>query len=76
MEEIQEIVRVDAPVYQYRKHRDSTWERVTTRVATIQHRPRVVLNNFSPPVKYFYVAVVIIFDFAKIIYEIFGKYEK
>jgi glycosyltransferase involved in cell wall biosynthesis len=76
MEEVQSITWVNGLVYQYRKHRDSIRDRIMTRIATIQHRPRVVLKNFSSPQKYLFTTSAFLFDISKIIYEIFGNYNK
>jgi glycosyltransferase involved in cell wall biosynthesis len=76
MEEARGVARVDAPVYLYRKYRDSIRERVKTRIATIQHRPLVILKNFPAPQSYVFVVGGIVLDFAKLVYELFSNYKK
>jgi len=75
MEKTKGIALVDTPVYHYRKHRESTRDRIKTRVKTIQHRPRVVLKNFSPPQSFGYVVGTVILDIAKLFYELFSSYK-
>jgi glycosyltransferase involved in cell wall biosynthesis len=74
MEETCGVVRVDAPVYFYRKHRSSTWNRISIRLATARHRPYVVLKNFAPPRSYFYVVVTALLDTSKLLYELASNY--
>jgi glycosyltransferase involved in cell wall biosynthesis len=75
MENTRGIVLVDAPVYLYRKYRDSPRERLSARVATLRHRPHVILKNFSPPRSYAYTAGMAVVDVGKLVYEIFSNYE-
>jgi len=74
METVQEVALVDAPVYQYRKHRDSIRDRVETRIATMRNRPRVIMKNFTSPKRYTYAAITSTFDIAKLLYEILFYY--
>ena len=76
LEKTRGVARVDAPVYLYRKYRDSIRERVKTRIATIQHRPFVILKNFPTPQSYVFAAGAIVLDVAKLVYELFSNYKK
>ncbi|PQJ34734.1 hypothetical protein BSZ35_09100 [Salinibacter sp. 10B] len=75
LKETQGIICVDESVYLYRKHRDSTRDRIGVRLSTIRHRRFVVLKNFSSPQKYIYIFVVLILGLSKLIYEIFCSYK-
>lgn len=75
MENTRGIVLVDAPVYLYRKYRDSPRKRLSARGATLRNRPHVILKNFSGPRSYAYAAGMAVVDVGKLVYEIFSNYE-
>mgnify|MGYP006270945475 CR=1 FL=1 len=70
------VVSIKDVVYLYRKHRDERSDRIRMRLATLQHRPTVLLKNFSFPQNYLYAFATAAFDIAKLFYEVFSNYRK
>lgn len=64
-------------VYQYRKHRTSTFERMRTRVKTTQNRARVIWKNYYGWRKWVGVPLGILIDAGKLGYElVLANYKK
>jgi len=68
------VVTIDDVVYLYRKHRDDRKDRTRMRLATLRHRPVVLIKNFSPPRNYIYAGLAFALDTAKLFYEVFSNY--
>lgn len=76
LEHARDVVSVETVVYLYRKHRDERSDRIRMRVATLRHRPSVLLKNFPFPRNYLYASLSACLDVAKLFYEVFSNYRK
>jgi len=68
------VTTISRVVYSYRKHRQSARDRIRYRLRTIYYRPMALAKNMRGWMKYPWIAMMIMADVAKLLYELRGNY--